>query len=59
VNVVSVEPGPKAPIPMGIVVAEACGTATSVHMETNAAKNQNRDVLIVFSYDDLDLRLTM
>jgi hypothetical protein len=44
---------------MGIVVAEACGTATSVHMETNAAKNQNRDVLIVFSYDDLDLGLTI
>jgi hypothetical protein len=59
VNVVSVEPGPNAPIPMGIVVAEARGTATSVHMETNAAENQNRDVLIVFSYDDLDLRLRM
>jgi hypothetical protein len=37
---------------MGIVVAEARGTATSVHMETNAAENQNRDVFIVFSYDD-------
>jgi hypothetical protein len=44
---------------MGIVVAEARGTATSVHMETNAAENQNRDVLIVYSYDDLDLRLRM
>jgi len=28
-------------------------------METNAAENQNRDVLIVYSYDDLDLRLRM
>jgi hypothetical protein len=59
VNVVSVEPGPNAPIPMGIVVADACGTPTTVHIETNAAENQNRDVLMVFSYDDLDLRLRM
>jgi hypothetical protein len=58
-NCVSVEPGPNEPIPMGIVVAEARGTTTSVHMETNAAENQNRDVLMVFSYDDLDLRLRM
>jgi hypothetical protein len=52
VNVVSVEPGPNAPIPMGIVVAEARGTPTTIDRETNAAENQNRDVLIVSSSDD-------
>jgi hypothetical protein len=39
-NVVSVEPKGNDPIPIGIVVAEALGTATSVHTKTNTAEIQ-------------------
>jgi hypothetical protein len=46
VNVVSVEPGPNAPIPMGITAAEALGTATRVHRKTNA---EIQDVLMASS----------
>jgi hypothetical protein len=49
VNVVRVEPGPNAPIPTAIDVAEALGIATRDATKTNADEIQNCAVLIVSS----------